>query len=103
MLFDELSGFDSACSTPAYAHADFASARGSGFAFTSPTASRCRTEAIDRPTSTAFPADVATDRRLFDARWKLALDKQPFARQWHDRDAWHLLAVRNDLAAEVCR
>jgi hypothetical protein len=61
------------------------------------------TDSTDRPTSAAFPADVVADRTLFAARWKPALDKQPFARQWHDRDTWQALAVRGEVAGEVCR
>ncbi len=104
-LFDELSGFDSACRTPAYAHADYClRARQRGFCtFYQPESVAVSfAEATDRP-STPLPDDVSADRMLFGARWKSALDKQPFVRQWHDRDTWHALAVNGEPAGEVCR
>lgn len=106
MLFDELSGFDSACNWPPYVHADFCfRARERGFfTYYQPDCVMVSFEkAPERPTATALPVDLAPDRLLFGTRWKPALGKQPFSRQWYDRDTWQVLAVRGEAAGEVLR
>jgi hypothetical protein len=106
VLFEELSGFDPAWRTPAYVHADFcfrARERGFDTYYQPGSVAVSITEATGPPASTDLTADFALDRERFAARWKSALDKQPFARQWHDRDAWHALAVCGEFAEEGCR
>jgi hypothetical protein len=105
-LFEDLSGFDSAYASPAYAHADFcfrARERGFGTYYQPDSLLVSVLETAGRPGSPDPAADLAGDHEQFRARWKDILEKQPLARPWRDRDIWQTLAVRCELAGEVCR